>query len=98
VGFSCTISEEPTSAWAEALAVIIFGAFQFYSAEEEGGILADPKTASKTLAILLFLGVPVALGSFDNIASFIFGGSSTLSVIDSDSPARPAIILVAQQE
>jgi hypothetical protein len=57
-------------------------------------LLADSKTASKTLAILLFLGVPMALGTFGSIASFIFDGSGTLSVIDSDSPARPTIILV----
>ena len=72
VGFSCTIFEEPASAWAEALAIIIFGASPILlleaSTEEEGGVFTDSRIASKTLAILLFYGVPVALGTFDHCA------------------------------
>jgi hypothetical protein len=99
MGFSGTISEEPVLAWAEALAVIIFGASSFFlveaSAEEESGVFAVSKTASKSLAILLFHGVPVALGSFGSIDAFIFGGFGTFSVIESDSSAGYVIIPVS---
>jgi hypothetical protein len=91
-------SEGPASAWVEVLTVIIFGTSLVLlpeaSTEEEGGIFIDSRTASKTLAILLFLGVPVVVGSFDNIVTFIFGCSGTFSVTGSSSQARSAIIPV----
>jgi hypothetical protein len=98
VSFSGTTSEEPASAWAEVLVVIIFGTSSVLlpeaSLEEEGGVFTNCRTTSKTLAILLFSGVPVVLGSFDNIATFIFGCSSTFYVTGTSSLAGSAIIPV----
>jgi hypothetical protein len=62
--------------------------------EEEGGVFTDSRTASKMLAILLFLGVPVVVDSFGNIVTFIFGWSGTFSISGSRSLTRSAIILV----
>jgi hypothetical protein len=95
VRFSGMASEGPTSAWAEVLAIIIFGAslvlLSEASAEEEGGVFTDSRTTSKMLAILCFLGVPVVIDSFGNIVTFIFGCSGTFSVIGSNSLARSAV-------
>jgi hypothetical protein len=88
VRFSSTASEGPASAWAEVLAVIIFGTSSVLLPEastEGGGILTDSRTASKTLAILLLLGVAAVAGSFGNIVTFIFGSSGTFSVTFSSS-------------
>jgi hypothetical protein len=77
------------------LTVIIFGTSLVLLlealAEEEGGVFIDSRTASKTLAILRFLGVPVVIGSFGNIVTFIFGYSGTFSVTSSGSLARYAV-------
>jgi hypothetical protein len=93
--FSGTTSEGPTSAWAEVLAVILFGTSSILppeaSIEEEGGVFTDSKTTSKTLAILYFLGVHVVIGGFGNIVAFIFGCSGTFSITGSGSLARSAV-------
>jgi hypothetical protein len=95
VRFSGTISEGPTLAWAEVLAVVIFGTSLVLlpkaSTQEEGGVFTDSRTASKTLSILRFLGVSVVIGSFGNIVAFIFGCSGTFSVTGSGSLARSAV-------
>jgi hypothetical protein len=79
-------------AWAEVLTVIIFGTSLVLLlealVEEEGGVFIDSRTASKTLAILRFLGVSVVIGSFGNIVTFIFSYSGTFSVTSSGSLAR----------
>jgi hypothetical protein len=60
------------------------------SAEVGGGVFTDSKRASKTLAILLFLGVVVvAADSFGNNVIIIFGCSATFS--DSGSLVGSAI-------
>jgi hypothetical protein len=96
IRFSGMTSEGPASAWAEVLAVIILELLQFLLpealAEEEGSAFTDSRTASKMLAILLFLRVPVVVGSFGNIVTFIFVCSGTFSVTGSGSLVRSAII------
>jgi hypothetical protein len=70
--FTGAASEDPVSAWTEeALAVTASLASSIFSPEasaEAGvGVFTDSKTASTTLAILLFLGVVVAVAdTFDN--------------------------------
>jgi hypothetical protein len=95
VRFSGTISEGPTSAWAEVLAVVIFGTSLVLlpeaSTQEEGGVFTDSRTASKTLSILRFLGVSVVISSFGNIVAFISGCSGTFSVTGCGSLARLAV-------
>jgi hypothetical protein len=89
VRFSGIASEGPASAWADVLAVIISGTSLVLlpeaSSEEGGNIFTDSRIASKTLAILLFLGVPVVAGSFGSTITFIFGYSGTFSATFSGS-------------
>jgi hypothetical protein len=95
VRFSGTTSEGPASARAEVLAVIIFETSSVLLPEastEEGGVFTYSRIASKTLAILHFLGVPVVIGSFENIV--VFGCSGTFSVTGSGSLARSAVTSV----
>jgi hypothetical protein len=50
------------------------------SVEVGGGVFIDSKTTSKTLAILLFLGVAVVVAdSFGDAVTSIYGCSATLS-------------------
>jgi hypothetical protein len=84
---------------AEVLAVIISVTssplLPEASAKEEGGVFTDSKIASKTLTILLFLGVHVVADSFGSAITIILGCSGTFSATFSDSGSLAGSAMVS---